>query len=452
MEEQRYLYGWRWPGPDAHEATLQTVTKLWNEHADLPFPHVPIRDKADLVYLDSTVGGIGSTYLQRGGHLNPRHRSLLADCLSGLRFGYIGGSFETHWYFVRLWKIAELIAHDALPLIRLGGAGDADGIYRVFLAARNEMAYLPRLHADEETRHWITKIMIPQSQLWVAEHRGQVAGFAALHGSWLGHLYVHPEFQRNGVGTALLDRAKKVRSSLDLHLFQQNEGARRLYERHGFTLVGAGDGSDNEESLPDAHMRWQDSRQPPRSVHDPSLTYAFPDDLDGDVRTVIDLMPRMSQSPASFRAVVGEDRVAIPQRVYHPEIAPEGLSPRQQTILHCLFTRHHDGFVRQRHLRQIVTRTEPWVLPYILELAGDHVIEIVTEVHAALADLTAPGSALRQPYGRFVADNPDLLTLIEQRTASYWACHHRKKFPRLADYPGRRLVTALQEVAASASR
>ncbi len=40
-------------------------------------------------------------------------------------------------------------------------------------------------------------------------------------------------------------------------MFQQNTGARRFYERHGFTLVAEGDGSGNEENLPDARYRWR---------------------------------------------------------------------------------------------------------------------------------------------------------------------------------------------------
>ena len=38
-------------------------------------------------------------------------------------------------------------------------------------------------------------------------------------------------------------------------MFQKNEGARRFYERHGFTAVEWTDG-DNEEGAPDVRYRW----------------------------------------------------------------------------------------------------------------------------------------------------------------------------------------------------
>lgn len=36
-----------------------------------------------------------------------------------------------------------------------------------------------------------------------------------------------------------------------LYTFQANQGARRFHERHGFRVVGFGDGSGNEEGVPD---------------------------------------------------------------------------------------------------------------------------------------------------------------------------------------------------------
>jgi ribosomal protein S18 acetylase RimI-like enzyme len=147
---------------------------------------------------------------------------------------------------------------DALPLVRRGRADDAERIAEIFLAARREMTYLPRLHSDEDVRRWIATGLVPGHEVWVAELRGRPVAFAALRDHWLEHLYVAPDAQRLGIGAALLAQAKRVRLDLlDLHVFQQNTGARAFYERHGFTLVERGDGSGNEENLPDARYRWR---------------------------------------------------------------------------------------------------------------------------------------------------------------------------------------------------
>ncbi|MER6173197.1 GNAT family N-acetyltransferase [Streptosporangium sp. NPDC001681] len=460
-DEHRYRHGWRWPGPDAHEAMHQTVQTLWTQYERLPFPEVPPADKADLAMLDLTVAGCVWTYLRRGGALHPDHRDILRSCLADLRavrLGYSLSFSEAFTYFLRLRKMAELVAYDALPLVRRAWHGDAERIADVFLAARGQMTYLPRLHTDEETRAWIAGVVVARHETWVAELHGQVAGFAALDDQWLAHLYVAPEAQGHGIGSALLAQTRKVRPGpLNLHVFQQNTGARRFYERHGFTLVALGDGGDNEENLPDAHYRWRASAEPrqpePAGGLNESLTCAFPLALADDVRTAVGVMPIAGHCPAtSFEVTVGEDRVAVPERIYHPEPTSEALSalsPVQRVILHCLYTRHHDGFVRQRHLAQIVGSLEPWVIPYVARLVGEYVVEIVGDVHRMFDDLGRPGSAVHAAYGRFFADNPDFLTVTEQRVISYWSCYHTSAYPRLREYPGYLLVSALRAAASA---
>jgi hypothetical protein len=69
------------------------------------------------------------------------------------------------------------------------------------------------------------------------------------------HLYVQPDFQRAGIGSALLEVAKSRRpGGLRLWVFQRNHGARAVYARHGFTEVRFTDGSDNEEQEPDVFL------------------------------------------------------------------------------------------------------------------------------------------------------------------------------------------------------
>jgi GNAT superfamily N-acetyltransferase len=98
---------------------------------------------------------------------------------------------------------------------------------------------------------------VAQQETWVAEADGAVAGFGALTPAMLEHLYVHPDRQRRGIGTLLLEQAKRRRpEGLRLWLFQQNEGARRFYERHGFRLLELTDGAGNMERVPDALYEW----------------------------------------------------------------------------------------------------------------------------------------------------------------------------------------------------
>ena len=138
----------------------------------------------------------------------------------------------------------------------------------MFLAALAGMTYLPELYTEAETRTFIRDGLLPNNEVWVAEQSGRVIGFVGLGEDVLRHLWVEPEAQNRGVGTALLALAKERRpSGLRLSVFQKNLGARRLYERHGFTLVELTDGRNNEEREPDALYQWRPgpAANPPRS-------------------------------------------------------------------------------------------------------------------------------------------------------------------------------------------
>jgi GNAT superfamily N-acetyltransferase len=142
-------------------------------------------------------------------------------------------------------------------VIRPAASNDIDTIADVFVASFGGLTFLPKLHADEETRRWIREEMVPGHQVWVAEEGGRVVGFAALHDDLLGHLYVHPEAQSRGIGTALLGLVKAERpSGFRLWTFQRNVGARRFYERNGCRVVRLTDGRDNEEQEPDVLYEW----------------------------------------------------------------------------------------------------------------------------------------------------------------------------------------------------
>lgn len=142
--------------------------------------------------------------------------------------------------------------------VRQAVPGDADAIADVFIAARAGMTYLPRLHSDDDVRRFFGEIVLPRGEVWASLDDDAVVAFAALSGDELWHLYVHPDAQGRGHGGELLDVVKQRRpDGFRFWVFQQNEGARRFYERHGCSLVRLTDGAENEERTPDALYEWR---------------------------------------------------------------------------------------------------------------------------------------------------------------------------------------------------
>jgi hypothetical protein len=109
------------------------------------------------------------------------------------------------------------------------------------------MPCLPELHSEDETQEWVRDVVLPRDGVYVAEEDGQIVAFVALGAETVEQLYV-----LRGIGSSLLELAKQRRpGGFRLYVFQQNEEARRFYERLGLRLSELGDGSGNEEGEPD---------------------------------------------------------------------------------------------------------------------------------------------------------------------------------------------------------
>ncbi len=115
------------------------------------------------------------------------------------------------------------------------------------LAAFLEEAYAPRKMAAE--------LADPATAVWLAEADGEVVGYAVAGPTRLPHpevtescgelkrVYLLPLAQGEGLGSALVDRAlawldRNGPRRLWIGVWSGNRGARRLYERIGFSKVG----------------------------------------------------------------------------------------------------------------------------------------------------------------------------------------------------------------------
>lgn len=149
--------------------------------------------------------------------------------------------------------------------VRRARPDDATAIAEVFIPSFASLSFLPRLHTPAEDREFV-RGLVSRAEVWVAEENGQIVGMASLGDDVLDHLYVHPDCQGRGAGSALFEKAKERRpGGFTFWVFQQNDRARTFYEHRGCRLVRLTDGSGNEEKTPDALYAWRppDSRAQP---------------------------------------------------------------------------------------------------------------------------------------------------------------------------------------------
>lgn len=128
-------------------------------------------------------------------------------------------------------------------------------IYRKSFGQR--LPWLSGVDTREEDRLFFRKTVFPHCALWGAIDNGSIIGFAAVRDIWLDHLYVLPEFQSRGVGSMLLRHCQAQAGELQLWTFQQNCGASRFYEAHGFDLIRTTENPESNDKEPDALYHWK---------------------------------------------------------------------------------------------------------------------------------------------------------------------------------------------------
>ncbi|SFC04313.1 L-amino acid N-acyltransferase YncA [Nocardioides terrae] len=152
-------------------------------------------------------------------------------------------------------------------LLRPAEPADLPEIAELYLVVRAAAVPLmpPLARTPAEVHSYVGGWDLGARDVWVAEQSGEqsgeLVGFATFTATWLDSLYVHPDAQGRGVGTALIELALSLRpDGLGLWVFETNAPARRFYRRHGFVEVERTDGSGNEERAPDIRMEWMATR------------------------------------------------------------------------------------------------------------------------------------------------------------------------------------------------
>lgn len=143
-------------------------------------------------------------------------------------------------------------------------------------------------HTAEEDLAFFRDVVCVEHEVWIAAQGAGVLGLVAVGRGEdeaevgtgeIGQLHVAPAHQGQGVGSALLEKARSLfPEGLRLFTHQRNEKARRFYEARGFEAIRFGT-SPPPENEPDVRYEW---RRAPRSG--PEAEPAGPDRQPGRAR------------------------------------------------------------------------------------------------------------------------------------------------------------------------
>jgi GNAT superfamily N-acetyltransferase len=145
------------------------------------------------------------------------------------------------------------------PVVREATVADLPGCAAVANAWIDATPWLPRVHSHDAIEAMFEPSLLDRRTIFVAETDGAVAGYLSLSPEGLvAALYLAPDARGQGVGKALMDRAKACHpNGLELTVFEPNVDARRFYAREGFESLPDGRETDTEEGVPTLRLRWK---------------------------------------------------------------------------------------------------------------------------------------------------------------------------------------------------
>jgi hypothetical protein len=171
------------------------------------------------------------------------------------------------------------------------------------------------------------------------------------------------------------------------------------------------------------------------------ITQVFPKYLQDDVLSLLSKtnLKGIWENTETLSIIIQNENIHIPYRVYFDEPNENNLTIDESLLLNCLLTRHHNGFVRQKALERIILSDDLLVVPFVVQLLGEYVVEILEIIEKNLREKLVGSTAL------FILENEDYFKLTRCRVISYWNCYYRSKFPLPYDYVGFKILKRLEK-------
>lgn len=170
----------------------------------------------------------------------------------------------------------------------------------------------------------------------------------------------------------------------------------------------------------------------------------FPKEYSDEVRNVERMLSHVAYvgtggycSKDKVEYWIQEQTVWLPYRVYLLEPSENEialLTDVEQLILFCIYTRNHNGYLRENYLKRILCKNFPeWCFPYVVKLCSEYVVEILEVIYENLKDRK------NDDIQKFCLVNKAAIRKDYARMVSYWNEYYRFQWYRFNEYIGRKL-------------
>lgn len=120
-------------------------------------------------------------------------------------------------------------------MIRVLEEKDVDTVAKIWLETNI------KTHDFIASNYWkehyeIIKDMFLQAEVYVYEIEKEIMGFIGLDKEYIEGIFVLDQYQKRGIGKALLNHVKDKKEHLSLNVYQKNLNAILFYQREGFCV------------------------------------------------------------------------------------------------------------------------------------------------------------------------------------------------------------------------
>lgn len=174
------------------------------------------------------------------------------------------------------------------------------------------------------------------------------------------------------------------------------------------------------------------------------FTLGFPLDMLQTINKIIEYIPNLTSHDVWFSAhaeritySLSEQTISFPYRVYFDEIEEDiffNMRDIEKLIINCIYSRSFDGYVREKHIRRLLSMEYPkWAIPYIVKICDEYIVEIIQLVYENLKDKNT------DDIKNFCGNNYNSFCKSYNRMISYWNEFYRWDCYRYENYVGRKL-------------
>ena len=120
-------------------------------------------------------------------------------------------------------------------MIRVLEEKDVDTVAKIWLET-NIKAHDFIISNYWKEHYEIIKDMFLQAEVYVYEIEKEIMGFIGLDKEYIEGIFVLDQYQKRGIGKALLNHVKAKKEHLSLNVYQKNLNAILFYQREGFCI------------------------------------------------------------------------------------------------------------------------------------------------------------------------------------------------------------------------